>query len=265
VIEGTVLEAESLRSLPGIRHGFFTREGGASAGIYASLNVGLGSDDDTAAVRENRCRVAAHLGARFDGAPLADIATNYQVHSPIARIIDRPDPAGGARPEADALVTRTPGLAIGALTADCTPILFADAAVGVVAAAHAGWRGAVSGVIEATVAAMESLGANRTAIRAAIGPTISQHAYEVGPEFEAQFLAQSPGNRRFFAIPAGRDRAHFDLPGYCRSRLAGLGLAGIEELGLCTYANESLLFSYRRKTHRKEPDYGRQISAIVLS
>lgn len=264
MIEGTVLEATCLELLPGIRHGFFTREGGVSAGIYGTLNTGLGSDDDRTAVRENRRRIAAHLGAEFAGRPLTDIATNYQVHSALVRVIDQPDP-DGQRPEADALVTRTPGLAIGALTADCTPILFADASARVVAAAHAGWRGAVSGVIEATVDAMQRLGARRTAIHAAIGPTIAQPAYEVGPEFEAQFLCQSPDNACFFTIPEGRDRAHFDLPGYCRARLAALELAGVEDLGLCTYANESLLFSYRRKTHRAEPDYGRQISAILLA
>jgi YfiH family protein len=264
VIDGTVLEAETLKSLPGIRHGFFTREGGVSNGIYSALNAGLGSDDDQAAVRENRRRIAAHLGASLQGSPLPDIATNYQVHSATARIITDPDPEG-ERPEADALVTATPGLAIGALTADCTPVLFADANARVVAAAHAGWRGAVSGILEATVSAMESLGARRDAIHVAIGPAISQHAYEVGPEFEAQFLSQDPGNKRFFSVPPGRDRAHFDLTGFCHDRLDRLGLASTTDLDLCTYENESLLFSYRRKTHRGEPDYGRQISAIVLA
>ncbi len=264
MIEGTVIEAPTIAALPGIRHGFFTREGGVSTGIYASLNVGLGSDDDKTAVRENRRRVAAHLGATFQGAPLADVATNYQVHSATARIIDRPDP-DGQRPEADAIVTATPGVAIGALTADCTPVLFADPHSRVIAAAHAGWRGAVSGILEATVEAMKSLGARRANIRAAVGPTISQSAYEVGPEFEAQFVAQSSDNARYFTAPPGRDRAHFDLPGFCRDRLAGLGLAAAEDLAICTYADESLLFSYRRKTHRNQADYGRQISAIVLA
>ncbi len=200
MINGTVLEAGTLAALPGIRHGFFTREGGVSSGIYESLNVGLGSDDDQTSVHENRRRIADHLGARFDAAPLPDVATNYQVHSATARIIDRPDPPG-ERPKADALVTATPGLAIGALTADCTPVLFADADARVIGAAHAGWRGAVSGILDATVSAMESLGATRKAIRVAIGPTISQAAYEVGPEFEAQFLAQSSENKRFFRVP----------------------------------------------------------------
>lgn len=264
MINGTVLEAGTLAALPAIRHGFFTREGGVSSGIYESLNVGLGSDDDQTAVHENRRRIANHLGARVNAPPLPDVATNYQVHSATARIIDRPDPPG-ERPKADALVTATPGLAIGALTADCTPVLFADADARVIGAAHAGWRGAVSGILDATVSAMESLGATRKAIRVAIGPTISQAAYEVGPEFEAHFLAQSSENKRFFRVPIGRERVHFDLPAYCHARLDQLGLAEIEDLGLCTYANESLFFSYRRKTHRGETDYGRQISAIVLA
>ena len=264
MIEGKVFEAPAIAALPGVRHGFFTREGGVSSGLYASLNVGLGSDDDETDVRENRRRVAAHLGAAFAGAPLADVATNYQVHGATARIIDRPDP-DGQRPKADALVTATPGLAIGALTADCTPVLFADAEAGVVAAAHAGWRGAVTGILEATIEAMESLGARRSRISAAIGPTISQAAYEVGPEFEAQFVAQSSDNARYFTTPAGRDRSHFDLPGFCRDRLAGLGLAAAEDLAICTYADESLFFSYRRGRHRNQSDYGRQISAIVLT
>jgi YfiH family protein len=264
MIDGTILEASTIRNLPAIRHGFFTREGGVSTGIYASLNAGLGSDDDQTAVIENRRRIAAHLATTFEGKPLPDIATNYQVHSATARVIERPDPAG-ALPKADALVTATPGLAIGALTADCTPILFADAEARVIGAAHAGWRGAVSGVLEATINAMESLGANRSTTNAAIGPTISQVAYEVGPEFEAQFLTESPENAKFFTIPPGRNRAHFDLPGFCRARLMALDLAGVDDIGLCTYANESLFFSYRRKIHKDEADYGRQISAIVLA
>lgn len=263
-ISGTVLEAGALSGLPGIRHGFFTREGGVSSAIYNALNVGLGSDDVRADVIENRRRVAAHLGAHHGGGPLADIITNYQVHSADAVVIDAPFGPEGA-PKADALVTRTPGLAIGALTADCTPVLFADPKAGVVAAAHAGWRGAVSGILANTVAAMESIGADRTRIRAAIGPVIRQDAYEVGPEFKAQFLDQAPGNARFFKRPPGHDRDHFDLPGYCRDRLVALDLARVEDLEHCTYANESLFFSYRRKTHRDEPDYGRQIAAIVVS
>jgi len=264
MIEGTVVEAGNLSNLTGIRHGFFTREGGGSTGIYSSLNVGLGSDDTRERVVENRRRIAVYLGAHCDGVPETDIVTNYQVHSARAIVVDRPFASGGV-PQADALVTQTPGLAIGALTADCTPVLFADPEAGVVAAAHAGWRGAVTGVLGSTVEAMEQLGAKRARIRAAIGPTISQTNYEVGPEFKAQFLEQAPGNARFFAIPPGASRDHFDLPGYCSQQLGSLGLSNIEDLGLCTYSQESLFYSYRRKTHRKEPDYGRQIAAIVVS
>lgn len=263
MINGAVLETDCLKGLKGIRHGFFTREGGISMGIYASLNAGLGSDDDKSAVRENRRRIAAHLGASEGTVPYRDVVTNYQIHGATARIIERPDP-DGQRPRADALVTATPGLPIGVLTADCTPVLFADADAGVVAASHAGWRGAVQGVLEATLTAMESLGARRANIRAAIGPTISQSAYEVGPEFKAQFLDQSSDNARFFMMRERCDRPHFDLPGFCRNRLERRGLAVVEDLALCTYADESLFFSYRRKTHRNEADYGRQISAIVL-
>lgn len=250
--------ADSLVALDGVRHGFFTRDGGVSSGIYAGLNVGLGSDDDRDAVMENRSRVAKHLG--LDGATLT---TLHQVHSADALIIDAP--FEGAPPRADALVTKTPGLIIGALAADCTPVLFADPQAMVVAAAHAGWRGAVNGVLQAAVDAMEEIGARRERIVAAIGPTISQANYEVGPEFEAQFLAQSPGNARFFAIPNAKTRAHFDLPGFVEATLGGLGLAHVERQTPCTYDKEQKLFSYRRATHRQEPDYGRQISAIVVA
>ena len=264
MIYGTVLKADNLSGLGGIQHGFFTREGGVSDGDYGSLNVGLGSDDARDRVIENRRRVAAHLGASVDGQAYPDIVTNYQVHSAEAVIVEAPF-TPDARPKADALVTNRPGLAIGALTADCTPVLFADDEAKVVAAAHAGWRGAVSGVLESTVAAMEQLGARRMCIRAAVGPTIHQANYEVGSEFKAQFLQQAPGNAQFFTIPEGSERDHFDLPGYCRRQLSQLDLGEIEDLGQCTYGNESLFFSYRRKTHRSEPDYGRQISAIVLT
>jgi YfiH family protein len=264
VIEGTVLQAEALAGLDGVRHGFFTREGGVSRGDYAALNVGLGSNDVRGDVVENRRRVAAHLGARVDGQAYPDIVTNYQVHSAEAVIVDAPFGAAGP-PKADALVTNRPGLAIGALTADCAPVLFADAAAGVVAAAHAGWRGAAAGVLASTVAAMEQLGARRDRIRASIGPAIGRDNYEVGPEFKARFLEQAPGNAQFFAIPPGRARDHFDLAGYCRHQLDGFGLERVEDLGRCTYADESLFFSFRRKTHRKEADYGRQIAAIVVT
>lgn len=263
-IDGTILEANILSELAGIRHGFFTREGGVSSGDYTSLNVGLGSDDDREKVIENRRRIAAHLGARVADEPFADIVTNYQVHSADAVIVEAPFDKDHV-PKADALVTKTPGLAIGALTADCTPVLFADPDAGVVAAAHAGWRGAVAGVLTSAIETMESIGADRSRIRAAIGPTISQPNYEVGPEFKEQFLKQAPGNAQFFKIPEGRTRDHFDLPGYCRQQLGKIGLQHIEDIGRCTYADESLFYSYRRKTHRNEQDYGRQIAAIVVA
>jgi YfiH family protein len=264
MIQGTVLQAETLSGMADIEHGFFTRQGGVSTGEYDSLNVGLGSNDNRDDVIENRRRIAGHLGAHHAGAPYPDIVTNYQVHSAEAVIVDAPF-ARSAPPKADALVTNTPGLAIGALTADCTPVLLADPVAKVVAAAHAGWRGAVSGVLASTVEAMQKLGADPARMRAAIGPTIHQNAYEVGPEFKAQFLEQAPGNARFFSKPAGRARDHFDLPGYCRQRLQDLGLATVEDLEQCTYANESLFYSYRRKSRRTEADYGRQIAAIVVS
>lgn len=253
------IQADNLAMLSGIRHGFFTRQGGASRGIYKSLNCGPGSKDDPVAVIENRARVAAHLGSSAD-----DVQTLYQVHSPSALAVDTLTPRE-TLPQADALVTATRGLAVGVLTADCTPVLFADPEAKVVGAAHAGWRGAIGGVLEATVAAMEGLGAERGRIFAAIGPTISPAAYEVGPEFEIEFLEKDPKSAGFFSRPKGAPKPHFDLPGYVASRLAGLRLQSIEARAHCTYENESLFFSYRRSQHRSEPDYGRQISAIVVT
>lgn len=259
MIDGMVISAPLLASLPGIRHGFFTRQGGASEGLYASLNCGLGSNDIRDRVIDNRDRVARHLGA----AP-GSVATVYQVHSATALSIDRPFEVGKV-PKADALVTATPGVVVAALAADCTPVLFADPKAGVVAAAHAGWRGAVAGIIEATVAEMEQLGAVRRDIVAAIGPCIHQENYEVGPELEAQFVAADPANVRFFALPAGKAKAHFDLPGFVAYRLAAAGIASFSASPHCTYARPDLFYSYRRTTHRSETDYGRQISAIVVA
>lgn len=258
-LDGKVMTATNLGALAGIRHGFFTRQGGVSDGIYGSLNCGLGSKDDTSRVLENRGRVASHLNAAAH-----NLATVFQTHSATALIIDQPF-ARGAVPKADALVTRTPGLVVGALAADCTPVLFADANAGIVAAAHAGWRGAVGGILEATIAAMESLGAVRARIRAAIGPCINQSNYEVGAEFEAQFLNAAPGNAKFFTIPSGKTKAHFDLPGFVAYQLAVSGLRQIELQSACTYADPALFFSYRRNTHDGVQDYGRQISAIVVT
>jgi YfiH family protein len=253
------IEAPSLARLPGIRHGFFTRAGGGSQGIYAGLNCGPGSADDPNEVAANRARVADHLGAAH-----ADVVTLYQVHGSTALCVAGPVPAND-RPKADAVVTRTPGLAVGVLTADCVPVLFADAHARVVAAAHAGWRGAAAGILEAAIAEMERQGAERRHIRAAIGPAINQDSYEVGPEFEAALLAGCPDNARFFARATPGARAHFDLPGLVESRLLAAHLGEVARHSPCTYANESLFYSYRRSQHLKEVDYGRQISAIVVA
>lgn len=251
------IEADALAGLPRIRHGFFTREGGVSEGLYAGLNVGFGSGDDRDAVAENRRRVSAHLG--FADAPPI---TLHQVHS--ADAIHVTGPLAGALPRADGLVTSTPGVVIGALAADCAPVLFADGEAGVVGAAHAGWRGALSGVLEATVAAMTKIGAEPSRIAAAVGPTINQPSYEVGPEFEEAFLARDPGSSRFFRLNQPGGRPHFDLPGFVAARLIAAGLASVERVSQCTYKNESRFYSYRRSMHRNEHDYGRQISAIVV-
>lgn len=258
MIDGRVLTAENLKA-DGLAHGFFTREGGVSTGDYDSLNCGYGSDDDRASVAENRQRIAHHLGASTE-----DVSTAHQIHSANVVHIEAPF-AADAVPKADALVTATKGLPIGALAADCTPVLFADAQAMVIGAAHAGWRGAVTGVLGATIDAMEALGAKRERICAAIGPTIHQPNYEVGPEFEAQFLEQDPTHSRFFATFTEGGRPHFDLPGYCRHSLEKAGTGSITDIGRCTYADDSLFFSYRRKTHLSETDYGRQISAIVIT
>lgn len=242
-----------------IRHGFFTRGGGVSEGIYAGLNTGLGSNDDPANVLENRRRVAEHLGADH-----GSVITLYQVHGATALTVTAPQDRTNL-PKADAVVSKTPGLAIGVLTADCTPVLFADPLAGVVAAAHAGWRGAVGGILEAAIAEMERQGARRENIRAAIGPTISSEIYEVGPEFEAEVLKLDPGNERFFHAPSPGSRVHFDLPGYVTARLERAGLTNTHVCAPCTYRNESLFFSYRRSQVLKEGDYGRQISAIVVA
>lgn len=254
------VEAANLKGLQGIRHGFFTREGGASTGIYAGLNCGIGSNDDTDTVLENRAAVAQHLGATWP-----QVVTLYQVHSAEAHLVREPI-AREALPKADAIATRTKGLAVGVLTADCTPVLFADAHAGVVAAAHAGWRGACGGVLEAAIAAMEQLGAERTRIVAAVGPTINQASYEVGDDFVSAVTQADRASAEFLSQPAeGGAKSHFDLPGYVEDRLSRAGLTSIERQTLCTYEGESRFYSYRRTTHRNEPDYGRQISAIVVT
>jgi YfiH family protein len=252
------ITADCLSDVGNVAHGFFTRAGGVSEGIYGALNCGAGSRDERARVEENRRRVSAALDA-----PAARLLTCHQTHSAEAIVVSEPWPVG-QNPKADGLVTRTRGIAIGALAADCAPVLFADAEAGVIGAAHAGWKGALTGVLEATVGAMESIGARRHRIRAALGPCISGAAYEVGPEFEARFLAWDPAYGRFFQRPEPGTRPYFDLPGFVLARLGAAGLDTVESCTLCTYANEGTLFSYRRATHRGEPDYGRQVSAIVL-
>ena len=253
-----MIQAETLK-LSGLRHAFFTREGGVSGGVYSSLNGGVGSHDDADRVAENHARMAAALAVephRF--------LTAYQIHSPDVVVAEEPWP-GVARPRADAIVTRTIGLAIGVSTADCGPVLFADADAGVIGAAHAGWRGALLGVIERTVAAMERLGATRGRIRAAIGPMIRQHNYEVGPDLIERFAAEDRAGADFFRPAARNGHAFFDLAGYIAARLGRAGVQEIEDLKLCTYAEPERFFSFRRTTHRAEPDYGRHINAIALA
>jgi hypothetical protein len=242
---------------PGVAHGFFTREGGVSAGIYASLNCGLGSGDDPEAVHENRARAAERVGVAR-----AALATNYQVHGITVVTVEGVSPHE-ERPRADAMVTKTRGVALGILTADCVPVLFADAEAGVVGAAHAGWRGAVSGVLEATVTTMVALGATPRRIRAGFGPAIAQASYEVGPEFPAPFLAQDPDHARFFA-PAANGKFHFDLPGYVGARLGRLGIGAVATTGGDTFADAERFFSYRRTCLGGARDYGRLLSAIAL-
>jgi hypothetical protein len=254
-----MLQAPSLSKLAGIRHAFFTRSGGVSDGIYASLNGGVGSNDAPDNVAQNRARMAEALGVAPDR-----FLTPYQIHSPDVIVAKEPW-THEARPRADAVVTRTPKLAIGISTADCGPLLFADDLAGVIGAAHAGWRGAFTGVIEATIAAMETLGSDRSRISVALGPTIRQPNYEVGPEFVERFLAADVDNARFFS-PSQRDgHAMFDLTGYIADRVARAGVASFEDLGLCTYAEPERFFSYRRTTQCGEPDYGRHINAIALA
>lgn len=250
-----ILTADSLTPLV---HGFFTRRGGASSGIFSGLNCGPGSSDQSESVRLNRARVADALGVAE-----GDLVTVHQVHSADVVTVAAPFVEGAERPRADALVTNRAGLALAVLTADCQPVLFADHRAGVIGAAHAGWRGALDGVLEATVAAMEGLGADRADIQAVIGPCISQRAYEVGPEFLDTFLAEDTGNARFFAN--GKDgRYQFDLVGYGLARLRAAGVGQASWTGHCTYSQPDLFFSYRRSVHEGQADYGRLISAIRL-
>jgi len=254
-----MLQALSLAELEGLRHAFFTRAGGVSQGVYATLNGGVGSNDAPDKIAENRARMATALGV-----PPDRLLTPYQVHSPAVVIVEAPWTHDN-RPRADAIVTRTPRLGIGVSTADCGPLLFADAQARVIGAAHAGWRGAFTGVIEATVAAMETLGAERARIVAALGPTISQPNYEVGPELVARFTAADADDARFFAPSPHAGHAMFDLTGCIADRVQRAGIVAFEDLGLCTYAEPERFYSFRRATHRSEPDYGRHINAIALA
>ncbi|EBA15837.1 hypothetical protein RSK20926_14439 [Roseobacter sp. SK209-2-6] len=237
------------------RHGFFTRRGGASSGIFHGLNCGMGSSDQSEAVTVNRTRVAEAMGVTAQ-----DLTGVHQIHSAKVELITGPS---SARPKADAMVTRTPGLALAILTADCQPVLFADQAAGVVGAAHAGWRGTLDGVLEATLEAMEGLGADRSNTVAVIGPSISQQAYEVGPDFAEDFLQQDPDFARFFANGEG-DRYLFDLPALGLHKLRAAGVGRAEWIKHCTYSDEERFYSYRRATHAREADYGRLISCIRL-
>lgn len=249
------LEILTSDSLSPIRHGFFTRRGGASSGVFHGLNCGLASSDQTQMVRINRTRVADAMGVDGD-----HLVTIRQTHTPdvipVTGPLDR-------NTEGDALVTNTPGVALAILTADCQPVLFSDEAAGVIGAAHAGWKGARDGILENTIVAMEALGAERKNINAVVGPTISQRNYEVGPEFRETFLNESPDNARFF-LKGNGDRSLFDLPAYGLHKLREAGIGQAEWTHHCTYDDEDRFFSYRRTTHRKEADYGRLISVIRL-
>lgn len=251
------ITSPDLASEPGIRHAFFTRQGGVSTGIYASLNGGTGSNDDKAAVAENRARMARHLAV----AP-THLLGLYQVHSADVEVID--GPFAGDRPKADAMVTTASGVALGVSSADCGPILFSDSEARVIGAAHSGWKGAFTGVVASTVTAMEKLGARRERILAVLGPTISAAAYEVGPEFVERFKSENATYARFFTASQRAAHAMFDLPAFIGLRAQEAGIGRFVDLALCTYGDEARFFSYRRTTHRGEPDYGRLISAIVL-
>jgi polyphenol oxidase len=253
------LKAGSL-NLPGVAHAFFTRQGGVSEGVYASLNGGVGSRDETHSIATNRARMASALGLGAER-----LAVPYQVHSADALVLDRMWEGDEARPRCDGIATATPGLALGVTGADCGMILFADPEAQVIGAAHAGWRGALSGVLEATVEAMERLGARRSAIAAALGPCIGPASYEVGPEFVAAFAGEGEDVSRFFAQSGKAGHAMFDLPAYIAERAARAGIGRFESLGLDTYGDEQRFFSFRRATHRREPDYGRLVSAIALT
>jgi YfiH family protein len=254
-----MIASAALAPEPRLRHAFFTREGGVSGGIYASLNCGFGSRDDPRAVAENRAIAAARLGVAPDC-----VVSCHQVHGTSVVTVERPWPRE-KNPRADGMVTQVPGIALGVLAADCAPVLLADPAARIIGAAHAGWRGALAGVVEATIAAMAARGARRERIRAAIGPCIAQQSYEVGPDFAATFAANDPASGGFFRPAARPGHLLFDLPGYIAHRLGRLGLGAVDCAGHDTAAEEDLFFSYRRACRRGEPDYGRLLAAIALA
>jgi polyphenol oxidase len=247
-----------LAAIPGLRHAFFSREGGVSGGIYEGLNGGLGSNDDPALVAENRRRMAEQMGVVPE-----HLISAHQIHSPDAVVATGPW-QNGTRPRADAIVTRTAGIAIGVTAADCGPVLFADPAARVIAAAHAGWKGALTGVLESTIEAMEKLGADRSGMVVAIGPLIRQNSYEVGSEFVERFLDADAENGVFFIPSVRSGHSMFDLAGFIRMRLENAGIPMIDDIGVDTYSDERF-YSYRRSVHRKEPDYGRHVHAIALT
>ncbi len=253
-----MLTSDALPRSTRIAHGFFSRDGGVSKGVYASLNCGNGSNDAPEHVAENRARASRALGA----VPEA-LSTLYQIHSAAVVTVTGPI-SGHPRPRADAMVSDRPGALLGILTADCAPVLFADAEAGVIGAAHAGWKGALDDIMAATVEAMEALGARRAAIRAAVGPCIAQSSYEVGPEFHARFVAAAADHVRYFMPSARPEHHHFDLEGFVCDRLRGLELAAVEALSEDTCTLTEQYFSYRRATKNREPDYGRGLSAIAL-
>ena len=252
-----ILASPLLSAIPGLRHAFFTREGGVSRGLYDSLNGGLGSDDDATNVAENRRRMAEQMAVLP-----SRLLSPWQIHSPDAVVVSTPWEAA-SRPRADAIVTRAEKLAIGVTAADCGPILFVDPNARVVGAAHAGWKGALTGILESTVDTMEQLGAERTGIVAAIGPLIRQHSYEVGGEFVERFIEADAENSLFFIPSARAGHAMFDLAGFIRMQLENAGVLMIDDLGVDTYSDERF-YSYRRSVHRSEPDYGRHVHAIAL-
>jgi YfiH family protein len=252
------LESLLLSSVPGIRHAFFTRAGGVSGGIYAGLNGGIGSKDAPDHVQENRRRMAAALDV-----PPEKLLTLYQIHSPDVIVATEPWQSS-VRPKGDAMVTKVPGIALGVTSADCGPVLMVDPKARVIGAAHAGWKGALGGVLESTIDAMEQQGASRDDIVVGLGPMLRQRNYEVGMEFVERFEQASADNARFFASASRNGHAMFDLPGYIHARLSAAGVLMIDDIDLCTYADEDNFFSYRRATHRKEADYGRHVHAIVL-